>query len=285
MKKITSLVLATLTSCFAFAQDNLFANPDFDTDITGWTVQTGFSGAMNSFAFSSTNQGTSGNPSSGSLEMTVSAISDPVNDGASSIRQELDLSTFLEPSGPTTFSGAIWVSSTTPTPGGNGTDDTVKVQVFSENEGFQGVAFPQQDIPADGAFHRVTFTFDIDTEALDAAFDPTDVRVLFSLADSQGTYGFDNAILIVGELDDLPTLSSNDFSKLKASIYPNPAQSQINIRGDVFEDKASIYDVSGKLISTKAITGTFNSIDISRLVPGLYFLALKGGATYKFVKQ
>ena len=280
MKKITSLFLVLLVGCFSFAQDNLFANPNFDTDISGWTAQTGFGGAVNTFAFSSTNQGDSGAPGSGSIEMTVTTTSNPVNDGASSIRQELNLSPLLEPTGPTTFTGAIWVSSTTPTPGGNGTDDTVKIQVFSENGGFQGAAFPQQDIPADGEFHRVDFTFDIDLENLDANFDATDVRVLFSLADSQGTYRFDNAVLIKGE-----TLSFNDFSKVEASIFPNPAQSFINIKGDILEDTASIYNVTGQLISKKAITGSTNAVDISRLVPGIYFLSLKSGASYKFVKQ
>lgn len=280
MKKITSLFLLSLVSCFSFAQQNLFVNPNFDTNTEGWILQAGFLGAQNTFAFSSKNQGDSGAPGSGSVEMTVTATSDPVNDGASSISQELDLSSFLAPSGPTTFTGAIWVSSTTPTPGGNGTDDTVKIQVFSENGGFQGAAFPQQDIPADGEFHRVDFTFNIDTATLDENFDPTKVRVLFGLADSQGTYGFDNAILVVGETLSTPTLDASAFS-----LYPNPAQLTVNIKGNISDKKAAIYSVSGQLLQTKAITGQFNSVDISSLSAGMYFLVLDSGLSYKFVKQ
>ena len=103
---------------------------------------------------------------------------------------------------------------------------------------------------------------------------------MFSLADSQGTYRFDNAVLIKGE-----TLSFNDFSKVEASIFPNPAQSFINIKGNILEDTASIYNVTGQLISKKAITGSTNDLDISLLVKCIYFLYLKSGASYKFVKQ
>ncbi|WP_203256846.1 T9SS type A sorting domain-containing protein [Hyunsoonleella ulvae] len=284
MKKITFLFLS-FTFSLAFSQTNLLANPDFDTDLSGWTTQLGFSGAMNTFAFSTENRGSSGASGSGSLEMNVQVVSNPLNDGASSIRQELNFAPLLEPTGPTTFSGRIWVSSNAPTPGGNGTDDTLKIQVFTENGGFQGAAFPQGDFPADGNFHPVTFTFDIELANLDPAFDPSDVRVLFSLADSQGTFRFDNAILIVGETGDLPTLSTNNVSKTKVSVFPNPANLAINIRGNITDKQAHIYDAFGKKLSTSIINGNFNSVDISRLTSGMYFLVLESGASFKFIKE
>ncbi|WP_299129135.1 T9SS type A sorting domain-containing protein [uncultured Winogradskyella sp.] len=280
MKKITFLFSLIFISSLSFAQTNLLANPDFDTDISGWTTQLGFSGADNSFAFSTENQGTSGAAGSGSLEMTVNTVSNPVNDGASSIRQELDLSSLIN--GPTTFSGSIWVSSNAPTPGGNGTDDTFKIQVFTENGGFQGAAFPQQDIPADGEFHEVVFTFDIDLANLDPNFDPTDVRVLFSFADSVGTFRFDNAILIQG---DTSQLSTEEFSRTQGSIFPNPASSTLNINANISNEKASVYDLSGKLLFTKAVSGSLNSIDVSQLTAGMYFLRLENGSSFKFIKE
>lgn len=80
-------------------------------------------------------------------------------------------------------------------------------------------------------------------------------------------------------------LSSNDFSETEASVFPNPASLAINIRANITDKQASIYDVSGKLLDTKNITGNFNSVDVSSLSPGLYFLVLESGTSFKFIKE
>ncbi len=285
MKKITITLLSLIASA-SFAQTNLFTNPNFDTDISGWTTQAGFSGAVNTFAFDAANNvdfpGDTAT-SSGSLEMTVSVISNPVNDGASSIRQTIDFSSLITPSGPTTFSGVIWVSSTTPT-GGVGTVDRLAMQVFSENGGFQGIAFPSFDITADGTFQRVDFTFDIDLDSAPAGFDPANTRVLFAFADSVGTYGFDRATLIQGTIAEAIALSADDFNKDGVSVYPIPATSEVNIQGNVSGDSVTIYDISGSLVGSSTIEGDFNTVDVSTLAKGVYFMQLENGSVLKFVK-
>lgn len=80
-------------------------------------------------------------------------------------------------------------------------------------------------------------------------------------------------------------LSSNDFSETQISVFPNPASLAINIRANITDKEASIYDISGKLLDTKNITGNFNSVDVSSLSPGLYFLVLESGFTSKFIKE
>ncbi len=81
------------------------------------------------------------------------------------------------------------------------------------------------------------------------------------------------------------TLSSSDFNKANASVYPNPARLAINIRANITDKEAHIYDVHGKLLDTRAITGDFNSVDVSRLSAGMYFLVLESGSSFKFIKE
>lgn len=80
-------------------------------------------------------------------------------------------------------------------------------------------------------------------------------------------------------------LSTNDFSEAKGSIFPNPARLAVNIRANITDKNAHIYNVSGKLLATKNITGDFNSVDVSRLSPGMYFLVLDSGSSFKFIKE
>ncbi|GGD06512.1 T9SS type A sorting domain-containing protein [Hyunsoonleella pacifica] len=82
------------------------------------------------------------------------------------------------------------------------------------------------------------------------------------------------------------TLSTDDLSKkLEGSVFPNPARLAINIRAKISDKEARIYDIHGKHIDTKAITGNFNSVDVSRLSSGMYFLVLESGSSFKFIKE
>jgi hypothetical protein len=81
------------------------------------------------------------------------------------------------------------------------------------------------------------------------------------------------------------TLSTDDFLTTEGSVYPNPAGLVVNINADIDDEKAQIYDIQGKLLLTKAITGNFNSVDVSALSQGMYFLVLESGYTFKFIKE
>lgn len=80
-------------------------------------------------------------------------------------------------------------------------------------------------------------------------------------------------------------LSVDEFDTTKGSVYPNPATLAINIRANITDDKAFIHDVTGRLIDTKRITGNFNSVDVSKLSPGIYVLVLESGSSYRFIKE
>lgn len=80
-------------------------------------------------------------------------------------------------------------------------------------------------------------------------------------------------------------LSSVDVNKASIAIYPNPVNTPaLNIKGAINSKSASVYDVTGKLLFKRDITGDFNSVDVEALAPGVYFLRLEEGQSLKFVK-
>jgi len=67
-------------------------------------------------------------------------------------------------------------------------------------------------------------------------------------------------------------------------MYPNPATNELTIINKIPVSKMDIYDLSGKL----QFTTTSSVINISDLVPGIYFIKIyseKGISTQKFIKQ
>lgn len=78
-------------------------------------------------------------------------------------------------------------------------------------------------------------------------------------------------------------LDTGDFQMQKISIYPNPATDQINIANLRELVKFKVYDLSGKKLMEKELTELNNSIDISLLASGMYFIS-GGNHTSKFVK-
>lgn len=88
------------------------------------------------------------------------------------------------------------------------------------------------------------------------------------------------------------TLSVNSFAQVgnKISVYPNPAQSEINFKStnlNLTENaNYSIIDISGKLVSSGEITN--KKVNVSKLNSGLYFVTVstKGlKQTLKFIKK
>jgi len=76
----------------------------------------------------------------------------------------------------------------------------------------------------------------------------------------------------------------------KITIYPNPAEQTITISTPVsLTDKnLSIYSVSGRLVTTVTLYKDVNTIDISDIPSGLYFVRFKttnGLVTKRFVKR
>ena len=86
----------------------------------------------------------------------------------------------------------------------------------------------------------------------------------------------------------LGTLAVNDINDKtnNFSIYPNPVNDVLNIKGDISKAKSvKIYDISGKLV--KDISNPFmnqKSIDVRSLLPNTYILNIDGKSV-KFIKK
>jgi polyhydroxybutyrate depolymerase len=83
----------------------------------------------------------------------------------------------------------------------------------------------------------------------------------------------------------LPGVGFNENSlKNNIKVYPNPATEKITVEG-VSELKLKVTDLVGKTIIAES---TVNSINVSTLTPGIYFLSIKSGneqSVVKFVKE
>jgi hypothetical protein len=103
-------------------------------------------------------------------------------------------------------------------------------------------------------------------------------------------FGLYAALATGGALVPLPAVS-NSVANIDAgstlSVWPNPATNVLHINGWKGNYNATIYDVTGKMIS--AVTNSSNSdINISNIGNGVYFIRLENGThseVIKFVKQ
>lgn len=76
----------------------------------------------------------------------------------------------------------------------------------------------------------------------------------------------------------------------KVTIYPNPASETITVLSPLTlaENRMDIYSVTGQLINTVQTNGNYNTIDISELPPGIYFIRFntrQGIVTKVFIKR
>ncbi|MBQ0152601.1 MAG: T9SS type A sorting domain-containing protein, partial [Chryseobacterium sp.] len=79
------------------------------------------------------------------------------------------------------------------------------------------------------------------------------------------------------------SLGTVEVKKEEISLYPNPAKNEISFKGIEKESEFIIYSADGKLVRKNRYTPK-KSIDISDLVPGIYFISIKEN-TLKFLKK
>ena len=68
----------------------------------------------------------------------------------------------------------------------------------------------------------------------------------------------------------IESLTTNNFSEKKFSIYPNPANNSINISTNESINHIDIYDVKGSLIFSQSYQEKSTSIDVSDFTKGVY---------------
>jgi hypothetical protein len=115
---------------------------------------------------------------------------------------------------------------------------------------------------------------------------------LFAYTPAQGTmynvtgigyFGF-NVYRILprfsADIEAILNLSEEQLDNL--SIYPNPAVNELTIQGAHGANYA-ILDAQGKIISSDVLTNDTQTIDVTNLESGIYFINFEGVKTYKFV--
>lgn len=84
-----------------------------------------------------------------------------------------------------------------------------------------------------------------------------------------------------------PNLGIDDNVKNNFLLYPNPATTVLNVKGDFDSNESiTIYNMLGQTVLRKAVTSNEESIDISSLASGIYNVYFNNAkASYKFVKK
>jgi len=85
---------------------------------------------------------------------------------------------------------------------------------------------------------------------------------------------------VVDDNVEIETIENNQFL-----MYPNPSTNQLHIQLiNSTNSLASVFDVSGQLLLQKKLSTAENTIDVSNLPLGTYFIRINN-ATTTFIKQ
>jgi hypothetical protein len=80
------------------------------------------------------------------------------------------------------------------------------------------------------------------------------------------------------------TVGLNDLEQQSYMIYPNPIQQIVTINSPTVLKNITITDVLGKVVLNKNVNNISESVDISNLQSGIYFLTVNG-ITKKIIKE
>ncbi|MEL0652451.1 T9SS type A sorting domain-containing protein [Algibacter sp. TI.3.09] len=115
---------------------------------------------------------------------------------------------------------------------------------------------------------------------------PTGTRLLFG-SDWSGTEDGDSVDCYVAELGDYTLGTDKQEDEVTLTVYPNPVVNLLFIKTNETLLKYQVFDVQGKLL-LKSILDEGNSIDVSLLTSGMYFIDFysENGKkqTLKFIK-
>ena len=89
---------------------------------------------------------------------------------------------------------------------------------------------------------------------------------------------------LVATLAGLIPSSVDDVTDAGWSVYPNPTSGMLIMKGLPVRN-VSVYNLMGQQVVSQAITGEECEIDVSALVPGIYFLRVLSGDGRNFTKK
>jgi len=147
--------------------------------------------------------------------------------------------------------------------------------VFSGNPTFQGndlveiegntVSPVTSQDPFDGGVLRVTYS-DIDS---------------FSITHGRGQGFYSPGYISITEIVFLLETSTHEQSKNNAfNLYPNPTQDNLQIKGETEIDYINIFSTNGKLVRKEQIKSKSSELNLSALIPGVYYLQIHSANNY-----
>jgi hypothetical protein len=91
------------------------------------------------------------------------------------------------------------------------------------------------------------------------------------------------------KIDDLylqdATTDVYEVATPSVTVWPNPAREQLIVRTDNVGSVARLYDLSGRQVLTKTLSGSINKIDISSLPAGPYVLSVSDQSNNTLMTQ
>lgn len=108
--------------------------------------------------------------------------------------------------------------------------------------------------------------------------------VVVPVNQSQSSSGIIGILAQVNQTLEVPQLELSET----ITVYPNPTTSTVFFKTDtnLAEEKVSIFNISGQLVSQKRITGD-NALDLSELTTGVYLIQFinKNIHSFKIIKR
>lgn len=104
----------------------------------------------------------------------------------------------------------------------------------------------------------------------------------FGSSETFKIYNNQNGTAIVQIERRTQTVEREDKIVQPISIYPNPTQSILYIKGDVVTDSYTILDINGRVLDSGNATN--NAINVQKLSAGVYFLRIDN-TTQRFIKE
>ena len=131
----------------------------------------------------------------------------------------------------------------------------------------------------------VTYTYDLAGNRIGK-----DVIIVALIQDNQEITQLEKELTLeLADANEESLFDEEPLSALSFNVYPNPTNEYINIRTSNKSDDYTLglYDMSGKLISTKTLSGSNERFDLSGNLPGTYYLAIQSKIDqliYKVIK-
>ncbi len=161
--------------------------------------------------------------------------------------------------------------------------NTLNLRVAMEGSGGQISSANSVDVAPSSTWTNITLPVTASDMALAGGSDiaatlanVTELRILSNTSPNWRGAIID-ARLEIDNITAVTTLSTDEFSSASFRIYPNPAESEVNIELPSNINMASIevFDILGKKIVSKTVTALNHTVDISNFKSGVYIINAK----------